>query len=75
MLAGANNKKIEALYGDLSGLTIGGTEVGNLPVLITNLANTCFSYGGCVDGVLGFDFLSLHKIGFNFVKRKMYIWK
>jgi hypothetical protein len=25
--------------------------------------------------MLGFDFLSLHKIGFNFVTRKMYIWK
>jgi hypothetical protein len=63
------------LYGDLQKLKIDGEEVGNLPVLVTNLEETCFSYSGCVDGVLGFDFLSLHKVGFNFVKRKMYIWK
>jgi hypothetical protein len=35
----------------------------------------CDSYNNCLDGMLGFDFLSLHKIGFNFVNRKMYIWK
>jgi hypothetical protein len=75
MLNGSGSKKVEALYGELSGLKIGNEEVGKLPVLITNLENTCFSYGGCVDGVLGFDFLSLHKIGFNFVTRKMFIWK
>ncbi len=75
MLAGSNNKKVEALYGDMQSIKIGKEEVKGLPVLITNLENTCFSYAGCVDGVLGFDFLSLHKVGFNFVKRKMYIWR
>lgn len=75
VLTGIGDKKVEALRGNLSGMTIGGQRVENLPVLITNLERTCFSYGGCVDGVLGFDFLSLKKIGFNFVKRKMYIWK
>jgi hypothetical protein len=75
LLTGSGTKKAEALYGDLKGLKIGGRELSTLPVLITNLENTCFSYNGCIDGVLGFDFLSLHKIGFNFVSRKMYIWK
>jgi hypothetical protein len=74
-LTGSANSKVEALYGELEKLRIGGQDLQKLPVLVTNLANTCFSYGGCVDGVLGFDFLSLQKIGFNFVKRKMYIWK
>jgi hypothetical protein len=74
-LMGANNKKVDALFGDLQKLTIGGEEISSLPVLITNLEYSCFSYSGCVDGVLGFDFLSLHKVGFNFIKRKMYIWK
>ena len=64
-----------ALYGKMANLKIGDELIGDLPVLITNLEGTCFSYAGCVDGVLGFDFLSLHKIGFNFVTRKMYIWK
>jgi hypothetical protein len=75
VLTGSNNKKVEALYGSLSGLKIGNQDFSDLPVLITNLEGTCFSYAGCVDGVLGFDFLSLNKVGFNFVTRKMYIWK
>jgi hypothetical protein len=75
LLRGVGNRKVEALTGDLRNMKIGSYEVGTLPMLITNLENTCFSYGGCIDGILGFDFLSLHRIGFNFVKRKMYIWK
>jgi hypothetical protein len=74
-IAGPGDKKIDALYGNLSNMKLGNETVGSLPVMITNLENTCFSHGGCVDGVLGFDFLSLHKIGFNFVNHKMYIWK
>ncbi|MDB5251480.1 MAG: hypothetical protein JWP27_649 [Flaviaesturariibacter sp.] len=75
MLTGAGNKKIEALQGSLDELRIGGNRIGDLPVLITNLEKTCFAYGGCIDGILGFDFLSLQKIGFNFVTRKLYLWK
>ncbi len=75
ILTGAGNKKVEALRGDLQTLVIGGQRVNDLPVMITNLEKTCFSYSGCVDGILGFDFLSLQKIGFNFVTRKMYLWK
>jgi hypothetical protein len=74
-LTGSGSRQVDALYGGLSELKVGTESITNLPVLITNLENTCFSYNGCIDGVLGFDFLSLHKIGFNFVQRKMYIWK
>jgi hypothetical protein len=74
-LAGPGEKKIDALSGSLSNMKIGTLDISNLPVTITNLEYTCFAHGGCVDGVLGFDFLSLHKIGFNFVTRKMFIWK
>jgi hypothetical protein len=75
VLTGSDNRKVEALYGDMKNMKIGNEEIASLPVLITNLERSCFSYAGCVDGVLGFDFLSLHKIGFNFVTRKMYLWK
>ena len=75
MLGGASNSKVEALMGNMKGLKIGGHDFATLPVVITNLEKTCFAYAGCIDGVLGFDFLVLHKIGFNFVTRKMYIWK
>ena len=74
-LMGAGNTKIDVLRGDLNSLTLGRQVLEGLPVLITNLEKTCFAYGGCVDGILGFDILSLRRIGFNFVTNKMYIWR
>jgi hypothetical protein len=74
-LSGTGDSKVEALYGDLRGLRLGDRDIGTLPVLITNLQSMCDAYNNCIDGMLGFDFLSLHKIGFNFVTRRMYIWK
>lgn len=74
-LNGTGDKKVEALYGNLSNLFIGNQNTGILPVIITNLEKTCLADNTCIDGILGFDFLSLHKIGFNFVTNKMYIWK
>lgn len=74
-LTGAGDKKVEALYGNLNNLTIGNQNTGSLPVIITNLEKTCLIDNECFDGILGFDFLSLHKIGFNFVTNKMFIWK
>lgn len=75
MLGGSGASRVEALKGDMKGLKIGDQSFATLPVVVTRLEKSCFAYAGCVDGVLGFDFLVLHKIGFNFVNRKMYIWK
>jgi hypothetical protein len=75
MLTGSGNKQVEALSGEFENLVIGNESILSLPVVIANLEKTCVSYTGCIDGMLGFDFLSLHKIGFNFVTRKMYLWK
>ena len=75
LLTGSGNRKVEALYGDMKNMKMGKLDIASLPVLVTNLEKMCFSYNKCLDGMLGFDFLSMHKIGFNFVKRKMYIWK
>jgi hypothetical protein len=75
ILGGSGNSRIEAFNGDAKDIKIGTQMISTLPVLITNLEKMCFSYDYCLDGMLGFDFLSLHKIGFNFVTRKMYIWK
>jgi predicted aspartyl protease len=74
-LSGAGSKKIEALYGDMQNVKIGNLDINNMPLLVTNLEKMCYAYDKCVDGILGFDFLSLNKIGFNFVTNKMYIWK
>jgi Aspartyl protease len=75
LLNGVGAQKVEALQGNLSVMQIDGQNVENMPVLITNLERSCFANGGCADGVIGFDLLTSKKIGFNFVKRKMYIWK
>ena len=75
LLTGVGNKKIEALKGDLRDFKIGNKNIISLPFIVTNLEKTCFSYTGCVDGILGFDFLALQKIGFNFVTHQMYLWK
>lgn len=75
VLTGSGSSRIEALYGDMKNLKMGELELSTLPVLVTNLEKLCFSYDRCIDGMLGFDFLSMHKVGFNFVRNKMYIWK
>ncbi|MEI9810170.1 MAG: retropepsin-like aspartic protease [Bacteroidota bacterium] len=76
LLSGAGNSKVEALSGEMKNMKMAKLEIGSLPVLVTNLEKMCAAYNDqCLDGMLGFDFLSLHKIGFNFVNRKMYIWK
>ncbi|HYH14730.1 MAG TPA: retropepsin-like aspartic protease [Flavisolibacter sp.] len=74
-LLGTGNKRVDAITGVLKGLRFANRDIASLPIIITNMEKTCFSLNGCADGVLGFDFLSLQKIGFNFVQRKMYIWK
>ena len=74
-LQGSGDTKVDALYGNLKSLKLQNTSFSNLPVLITNLEQMCISYNYCIDGMLGFDFLSAHKVGFNFVKHEMYIWK
>jgi hypothetical protein len=76
MLAGTGNTKVEALTGEMKKMRMANLEISSLPVLVTNLEKMCKAYDDhCLDGMLGFDFLSMHKIGFNFVNRKMYIWK
>ena len=76
MLAGTGNTKVEALTGEMKKMKMANLEISSLPVLVTNLEKMCKAYDDhCLDGMLGFDFLSMHKIGFNFVNRKMYIWK
>ncbi|MBC7946866.1 MAG: aspartyl protease family protein [Chitinophagaceae bacterium] len=75
-LTGSGSSTVEALSGDMKNMKLGNKDIGTLPVLVTNLENMCRAYNdNCLDGMLGFDFLSLHKIGFNFVSKRMYIWK
>jgi hypothetical protein len=72
---GTDNTILEALLGNLKGMKMGNQSMESLPVMITNLERTCFSDASCANGVLSLDFLPLKKIGFNFVTRKMYLWR
>ena len=74
-IRGTGSTTVEALQGNLNHMKLGNNELRNLPVLIANLERTCFSVSTCANGVLGFEFMPLRKIGFNFVSRKMYLWK
>lgn len=73
LIGGAGTKKIEALSGTIQGLQLAGIATGSLAVIVTDLQYTCFGDGQCINGVLGYDFLSRYKLCFNFVKRKLYV--
>jgi hypothetical protein len=73
LLNGTGSKKVEALSGTIQGLKLAGLETAPLPVIVTDLQYTCFGNGKCINGVLGYDFLSRYKLCFNFVKRVLYI--
>lgn len=72
---GTGTKAVEALRGNATGLRLGNDTLADLPVLITSLEHTCFAQNMGVGGVIGLEFMQLRKIGFNFVNRKMYLWK
>ncbi len=74
-VVGTGNKAVEALYGNLSNLKVGGQALPSLPFVITNLESACISEVCCIDGILGFDFLSGNKVGLSFIKRQLYLWK
>lgn len=74
LLSGSSYKKVEALNGNAEGLSLSGIPINNLPVIVTNLKDMCFAFDFCIDGMLGFDFLSLHIVEINFANREMYLW-
>ncbi|MCW3110345.1 MAG: hypothetical protein JWQ09_4851 [Segetibacter sp.] len=75
LLSGTGFKKVEAITGAMSGFTVGKLEPKELPVIITSLENSCFGNDMCINGVLGYDFLSRYRMVFNFVTRKLYVFK
>jgi hypothetical protein len=73
-LSGTDSKRAEVVKGELPGFSFGSITC-DLPVVITNLENSCFASNPCINGVLGFDFLSRSRLIFNFVTRKLYVLK
>ena len=75
LLSGTGTKKVDAITGAIFGLKVGKLAIDELPVIITSLENTCFSDDVCINGVLGYDFLSRYRLVFNFVTGKLYVFK
>jgi hypothetical protein len=73
-VAGSTKKK-EAFFGTLALISVGGEKLKAVPVLVSNLEKSCFGQYDCVNGILSFDAFQARKIGFNFVTRKLYIWR
>ncbi|MBK7097066.1 MAG: aspartyl protease family protein [Sphingobacteriales bacterium] len=76
-VSGIGSKRIDVLRGNLKSLQIGNHAINEIPVLVANLEKSCLSgqFGVCFDGVIGLDYLSVKRIAFNFITRKIYIWK
>jgi predicted aspartyl protease len=74
-LNGTGHTKTNALYGDMRNFKIGELLVESMPFLITSMEKMNAAYEQQLDGMLGYDFLSRYQTGFNFVTRKMYLWK
>jgi predicted aspartyl protease len=74
-LNGSAGRKAEAFYGILAQMDVGGQRLSALPVLISSLEHTCFADMSCINGILSFDAFAPQRMGFNFVTRKLYIWK
>ncbi|GAA4341463.1 retroviral-like aspartic protease family protein [Flaviaesturariibacter amylovorans] len=75
LLNGAGARKTEAFYGTLAQMKVGSQQLSALPVLISSLEHTCFADMSCINGILSFDAFAPRRMGFNFVTRKMYLWK
>jgi predicted aspartyl protease len=74
-LNGSSGRKNEAFFGTLSQMDVGGQALTGLPVLISSLEHTCFADMSCINGILSFDAFAPRRMGFNFVTRKLYVWK
>lgn len=75
-IAGTGSGKADALYGRLRQLQLGSRVMPDLPVVVTNLEAMSNAFDiRRLDGMLGYDFLARHLVAFNFVTRKMFIWK
>lgn len=76
-ISGIGSKKADVLRGSMKNLQIGDLSITDLPVMIANLEKSCLSsaYNSCVDGVLSLEYLSIKRIGINFVTKKLYLWK
>lgn len=75
ILTGTGNRKIEVLRGTMTGVHFHKFNVPPMPVLITHLGNMSRAYNLRIDGMLGYDFLSIAPVSVNFVTNKITFWE
>lgn len=75
ILTGTGNRKIEVLRGTMTGTSLHKFKVPPMPVLITHLGNMSRAYNLRIDGMLGYDFLSIAPVSINFVTNKITFWE
>ena len=72
-LAGASNKSIEVLLGDLYRLKLSETiYLGPMKTMLTNLSKMQEVFGTQLDGILGYEFLKYKRTIINYQKEKLY---
>jgi predicted aspartyl protease len=74
-VVGAGSERKEAWYGSLKHLSVGGTRVNHLDVMVTSLQHLSDAYGRSIDGILGYSFLSGKIAAINFANNELYVWK
>lgn len=75
ILTGTGNRRIEVLRGTMTGVHFHKFKVPPMPVLITHLGNMSRAYNLRIDGMLGYDFLSIAPVSINFVTNKITFWE
>ena len=75
ILTGTGNRRIEVLRGTMTGTALHKFKVPPMPVLITHLGNMSRAYNLRIDGMLGYDFLSIAPVSINFVTNKITFWE
>ncbi|MFN3529679.1 MAG: retroviral-like aspartic protease family protein [Bacteroidia bacterium] len=74
MLSGTSASKIEVLRGTASGMQFGKYHCMPQPVLITHLGHMSRAFDLRIDGMLGYDFLSISPVSINFNRKTLSIW-
>ncbi|MBN3035190.1 MAG: aspartyl protease family protein [Bacteroidales bacterium] len=73
-LRGVGGGHAEVLYGALDGLMVGETDIGSLPVLVSDLSGMGQAYGISIDGMLGYDFFASGAFCINLVRKSMVLY-
>ena len=73
-LAGASDKSMQAILGNIKTLKIGQKDYANVQAALMNLESLTEVYRTYIDGMLGFEFLSRSKVSINYQNQTLSVW-